>query len=73
MVAAVLLAIAWSTGPVAASIVDRLTIGVQADVDRARLPLGDGHVTTSPQIGSVYSCQTSFNGGGRSPTALDSC
>jgi hypothetical protein len=64
MVAAVLLAIVWSTGPAAAAIVDRLSVGVRADVDRARLPLGDGHVTTSPQVGSVYTCQSTFNGRG---------
>ena len=64
MVAAVLLAIAWSTGPAAASILDRLAVGARADVDRSRLPLGDGHVTTAPRIGAVFSCQTSFNGGG---------
>lgn len=28
------------------------------------LPLGDGKVSTSPKVGYVYSCQTSFNGGG---------
>jgi hypothetical protein len=28
------------------------------------LPLGDGHVTDHPAIGSVYSCATTFRGGG---------
>ena len=33
-------------------------------VDPAAIPLGDGHVSTSPKVGSVDSCQTSFGGGG---------
>src|SRR5690242_14266965 len=28
------------------------------------LPLGDGKVSTSPRVGYVYSCQTTFGGGG---------
>jgi len=32
--------------------------------DTTKLPLGDNKVSTSPKIGYVYSCQTSFNGGG---------
>src|SRR3954468_17435232 len=32
------------------------------------LPLGDGHVSTSPRVGYVYSCQTSFGAGGASAT-----
>lgn len=28
------------------------------------LPLGDGHVSTSPRVGYVYSCQTTFGQGG---------
>ena len=28
------------------------------------LPLGNGKVSTAPKVGYVYSCQTSFNGGG---------
>ncbi|MDK2124759.1 YHYH protein [Parachitinimonas caeni] len=34
-----------------------------AGVDLTRLPIGN-KVTTSPQRGAVYSCQTQFNGGG---------
>lgn len=34
--------------------------------DLTRLPIGDGRVSTSPRVGSVYSCQTSFGGGGAS-------
>src|SRR4051812_39154544 len=64
MVAAVLLATAWSAGPAAASMVDRAATSVRADVDRTRLPLGDGRVSTSAQAGSIFSCQTTFNGGG---------
>lgn len=33
-------------------------------IDTTKIPLGDGKVTTSPKVGYVYSCQTSFNGGG---------
>jgi YHYH protein len=33
-------------------------------VNPAALPLGDGKVTTSPQVGYVDSCTTSFKGGG---------
>jgi len=30
----------------------------------ALLPLGDGRVSAAPQVGSVFSCQTQFGGGG---------
>ncbi len=33
-------------------------------IDVKRLPLGDGRVSTQPKIGYVWSCNTSFNGGG---------
>ena len=32
--------------------------------DPTALPLGDGHVSSQPEVGSVWSCQTSFGGGG---------
>src|SRR5262249_44715012 len=32
--------------------------------DAFGLPLGDGRYTTSPKVGYIDSCQTSFNGGG---------
>jgi hypothetical protein len=32
-----------------------------SDVDLTRLEVGDGKYTTSPQVGYVYTCQTSFN------------
>lgn len=35
-----------------------------SSVDLTHLPIGDGHVSTQPEAGSVWSCQTSFNGGG---------
>lgn len=35
-----------------------------SDIDLTKLPLGDDKYTTSPKKGYVYSCQTSFNGGG---------
>ena len=28
------------------------------------LPLGDGHISTSPKVGYIFSCQSKFNGGG---------
>lgn len=31
------------------------------EIDLHHLPLGDGHVSTSPVVGSVWSCQTQFN------------
>ena len=37
--------------------------GGAAAVDLTNLPIGT-EVTTTPQAGAVYSCQTSFNGGG---------
>lgn len=36
----------------------------KADEDLTKLPLGDGRVSLSPQQGYVYSCNTSFRGGG---------
>lgn len=30
-------------------------------VDITHLPLGDGHISTQPQVGYVWSCQTNFN------------
>jgi hypothetical protein len=37
-------------------------------VDLTHLELGDGKASTSPQVGFVFSCMTSFNGGGASGT-----
>jgi hypothetical protein len=46
-----------------------LAAGATANpTDLTKLPIGDGKVTTAPQIGSVDSCQTSFGGGGASST-----
>ena len=39
-----------------------------SDVDLTHLEVGDGKYSTSPQVGYVYSCMTSFNGGGASGT-----
>jgi hypothetical protein len=33
-------------------------------VDLTHLLIGDGHVSTQPEVGSVWSCQTSFNSSG---------
>lgn len=35
-----------------------------SSVDLTKLPLGDGKYSTAPKVGYVYSCQTTFNGGG---------
>lgn len=35
-------------------------------VSSTSLPLGDGHVSSSPRVGYVYSCQTSFSQSGAS-------
>ena len=38
-----------------------------ASVPRTAIPLGDGHrSSTTPAVGSVFSCQSNFNGGGAS-------
>ncbi len=39
-----------------------------SDVDLTHLEVGDGKYSTSPQVGYVYSCMTSFNGGGAAGT-----
>jgi hypothetical protein len=36
----------------------------QSKVSTSALPLGDGKVSTEPKAGYVYSCQTTFGGGG---------
>jgi YHYH protein len=35
-----------------------------AEIDPTRIPLGDGRISGSPEVGSVYSCQTTFGGRG---------
>jgi YHYH protein len=42
------------------------TTTTNTGLDLTQLPLGDGKVSTSPQVGYVDSCVTSFNGGGAS-------
>jgi len=42
------------------------TTTTNTGLDLTQLPLGDGKVSTSPQVGYVYSCQTTFNGSGAS-------
>ncbi len=39
-----------------------------SDVDLTHLEVGDGKYSTSPQAGYVYSCMTTFNGGGAQGT-----
>ena len=43
---------------------DRGLAAVVSKVDPTKLPLGDNKYSTSAKKGYVYSCQTSFNGGG---------
>ncbi len=44
---------------------DTTATPIHTDVlDITQLPLGDGKVSTRPQVGYVYSCQTHFQGGG---------
>lgn len=40
------------------------TGATSSEIDLTALPLGDGKVATEPTVGSVYSCQTTFGGGG---------
>ncbi|MFN8413921.1 MAG: YHYH protein [Anaerolineales bacterium] len=55
-----------------ASTVDAASVNSDAahhsDVDLTHLEVGDGKYTTSPQVGYVYTCQTSFNGSGAQGT-----
>ncbi len=37
-------------------------------VNPEAIPLGDGNLSTSPKVGDLYSCQTSFPGGGGAQT-----
>jgi hypothetical protein len=40
------------------------TLAAQDVIDLTRLPLGDNKVSTQPQRGYIWACQTQFNGGG---------
>jgi YHYH protein len=42
----------------------RQPMSSQQAVDLRRLPIGDGRVVTSPQVGAVWSCRPSFGGDG---------
>lgn len=42
------------------------TAATNTGLDQTKLPLGDGKVSTSAQVGYVFSCQTTFNGTGAS-------
>lgn len=37
------------------------TIAIKRTIDLTKLPMGDGKISTSPQKGYVYSCQTQFS------------
>lgn len=43
---------------------DRLTYSWSAVTDSTRIPLGDGKISTSPQVDALMSCQTTFGGRG---------
>jgi nitrogen fixation/metabolism regulation signal transduction histidine kinase len=64
MSAALVLATAWSAGPAPAVLVDNAVGLVRASVDRAHLPTVDGKVSRRATVGSIWACQTSFNGSG---------
>src|ERR1700749_3221523 len=34
------------------------------DVDLTKLPLGDGHLSSAPQVGYIWACRVDPNGGG---------
>jgi hypothetical protein len=36
----------------------------ETEIDLTHLPVGDGNVSNQPVVGSVWSCQQTFNGGG---------
>lgn len=45
-------------------VVTTTTTSERSGIDLTALPLGDGKLSTAPEAGSVYSCQTTFNGPG---------
>ena len=55
-------------GAPTATVPDTATAGASGSdtgtVSLSALPLGDGHISMSPQVGYVYSCVTHFGGGG---------
>jgi YHYH protein len=55
-----------SSGKSSTATTTTTTTTTNTGLDLTALPLGDGKVSTSPQIGYVYSCQTTFNGSGAS-------
>src|SRR5690348_14381998 len=40
-----------------------IAIYAQELIDLTALPLGDGHTSSEPQVGYIYSCQTNFDSG----------
>lgn len=65
MTTALVLATAWSTGPVAAKLIDALAAGQpRASVDQTRLPVGDGKTVNTPAVGSLWTCEQRFTGSG---------
>ncbi|MGE3270560.1 MAG: YHYH protein [Chloroflexota bacterium] len=65
MITALIAATVWSTGPVAARMIDGLApAGARVALDQTRLPLGDGKVSQSAVAGSLWSCEQQFNGHG---------
>jgi hypothetical protein len=50
--------------PVLLAVAGLVALAACHDVDETALPIGDGAVSSEPATGSVFSCQTTFNGGG---------
>ncbi len=56
---------AQNSAPTAAAVPNQISNSeTSSAVDLTHLPVGDGRVSSSPQVGYVFSCQTQFNGGG---------
>jgi hypothetical protein len=55
---------AGSRGTTSTSVSTTTNPSSSAPINPAAIPLGDGHVSTSPRVGYVDSCTTLFGGGG---------
>jgi hypothetical protein len=51
----------YAPAPTSTTASTNATPGPSSPVSRTALPLGDGHVASSPKVGYVDSCQTQFN------------
>jgi hypothetical protein len=66
---AVLVSVMACGSPVAAGQTSTSTNDNNNGASANALPLGDGHVSTAPRVGYVFSCQTTFGGGGATGSA----